>query len=231
MWSEHTIARAIALQTLARKCVVLVDNCNWTGYECDVLGVTTDLRIIDVEVKISRADLKADAKKDKWWHRTFKGYGERKEIFNDAGRLIRVEQPHVYDSQHLEHPKKVWKHYYALPADIWKPELLDCLPSKASGVILMRERPNSTIPVVAEVVRRATPDKDAYRLKPSEVMGIARLANLRMWEAYYRQDQAQKSERQAREHLQSMSGGLSWFESRATLEMYERHPEWLRIAA
>jgi hypothetical protein len=63
-WSEYNIARAIALQTLARKCVVLVDNCNWTGHECDVLGVTTDLRIIDVEVKISRADLKADAKKD-----------------------------------------------------------------------------------------------------------------------------------------------------------------------
>lgn len=57
-WSEQSIARAIALQTLARKCVVLIDNCSWTGYECDVLAVTTDLRVIDVEVKISRADLK-----------------------------------------------------------------------------------------------------------------------------------------------------------------------------
>lgn len=68
-WSEFKIARAISLQTLARKCVVLVDNCSWTGHECDVLGVTTDLRIIDVEVKISRSDLKVDAKKDKWWTR------------------------------------------------------------------------------------------------------------------------------------------------------------------
>jgi len=66
-WTEQSIARAIALQTLDRKCVVLVDNCSWTGHECDVLGVTRDLRIIDVEVKISRADLKADARKDKWW--------------------------------------------------------------------------------------------------------------------------------------------------------------------
>ena len=33
VWSERVIARAIALQTLAPKCVVLVDNCNWTGYE------------------------------------------------------------------------------------------------------------------------------------------------------------------------------------------------------
>ena len=73
-WSEHVIAREIANQTLAKKCVVLVDNCNWTGYECDVLAVTTDLRIIDVEVKISRADLKADAKKNKWWHQQVTGY-------------------------------------------------------------------------------------------------------------------------------------------------------------
>ena len=44
-WTEHIIARAIAVQTLDRKCVVLVDNCSWTGHECDVLGVTMDLRI------------------------------------------------------------------------------------------------------------------------------------------------------------------------------------------
>ena len=64
-WNEHTIARAVATQTLAKKCVVLINNCNWTGHECDVLAVTTDLRIVDVEIKISRPDLKADARKDK----------------------------------------------------------------------------------------------------------------------------------------------------------------------
>lgn len=166
-WNEHIIARAIAVQTLARKCVVLVDNCNWTGYECDVLAVTMDLRIIDVEVKISRADLKADAKKDKWWHRL--GWSS-----------------HHGAPAPRQYPPKVWKHYYAMPQDIWKPELLDCLPSQASGVILMREQRNSGTPVVAEVVRRATPAKDAYRLQPAQVLDIARLANLRMWEAYKR---------------------------------------------
>jgi hypothetical protein len=185
-WNEHSIARAIALQTLARKCVVLVDNCNWTGHECDVLAVTNDLRIIDVEVKISRADLKADAKKDKWWHRTFLGYAERKEIFNEAGRLIRIEQPSLWDSKPLQHPRKVWKHYYALPQEIWRPELLECLPSKASGVLLLREQRNSHTPLAVHVERRATPAKDAYQLKPEQVMDIARLANLRMWEAYRR---------------------------------------------
>lgn len=197
-WTEHTIARAIALQTLARKCVVLVDNCNWTGHECDVLAVTTDLRIIDVEVKISRADLKADAKKAKWWHRL--GYAEASAAgLHKAGDRW---DPYAHKSA-VSHPRKVWKHYYALPKDIWTPELLDCLPSPASGVILMRAQRNSATPVVAEVVRRATPNKDAYRVKPEEVMDIARLANLRMWEAYKRADDTAHWEH-------TITGSRSW---------------------
>lgn len=189
-WTEHTIARAISLQTLARKCVVLVDNCNWTGHECDVLGVTTDLRIIDVEVKISRADLKADAKKDKWWHRVFAGYApERREHFPD-GRLKAVHRESLRNSTALTHPRKVWKHYYAMPASIWKPDLLELLPSPASGVLLLREGGWPQPPVIVSCERRAMPAKDAYRLKPEEVMDIARLANLRMWEAYKRRDDA-----------------------------------------
>lgn len=172
-WSEGAIARAIALQTLAKKCIVLVDNCNWTGHECDVLAVTTDLRIIDVEIKTTRSDLKADAKKDKWWKR------------------MGWTGMHGADAP-MTHPRKVWKHYYAMPADIWKPGLLDCLPSTASGVILMRAQHGSHTPVVASVERRATPNKDAYRLKPTEVADIARLANLRMWEAYHRQNKAEQ---------------------------------------
>lgn len=168
-WSEYKIARAIATQTLARKCVVLVDNCNWTGHECDVLGVTTDLRIIDIEVKISRSDLKADAKKEKWWH-----------------RLCRWDEIHGPD-QLRTHPPKVWKHYYALPCEIWNPALLECLPSKASGVLLLSEH-GGIIQVCCE--RRATPNKDAHRLTPQQAMDIARLANLRMWEAYNKIDKS-----------------------------------------
>jgi hypothetical protein len=178
-WSEHTIARAIALQTLERKCLVLVDNCNWTGYECDVLGVTKDLRIIDIEVKISRADLKADAKKDKWWQRF--GYHWNDRANPPVARL---------------HPPKVWKHYYALPKEIWKPDLLDSLPNRASGVLLLDQggypRPVGHAMRV-DCIRRATPNKDAYRLTAENVIDIARLANLRMWEAYARRDAAQES--------------------------------------
>lgn len=60
-WTEKTIARALAQQTFNRKYLVVVPNCNWTGYEADILAVTENLRLIDVEIKISRADLKADA--------------------------------------------------------------------------------------------------------------------------------------------------------------------------
>lgn len=174
-WTEHSIARAISIQTLARKCVVLVDNCNWTGHECDVLAVTTDLRIIDIEVKISRADLKADAKKDKWWHRH--GWGHYELV---GGRRTFIQPPSIA----REHPPKVWKHYYALPAEIWKPELLECLPSRSSGVLLLRQGVTGA-PVTVSVERRASPNKDAARLTPANVMDIARLANLRMWEAYH----------------------------------------------
>lgn len=173
-WTEGIIAGTIARQTLASKCVVLVDRCVWTGYECDVLAVTRELRIIDIEVKISRADLKADAKKDKWWHRrNFSNF------HIGTGRAHGPEAPAIRN----DWPTRVWKHYYAMPADIWKPELLASLPSTKSGVILLREQCHGAI-AVAEVVRRATPNKEAARITPEDVIDIARLANLRMWDAY-----------------------------------------------
>jgi hypothetical protein len=169
-WSEGKIARAIALQTLARKCVVLVDRCNWTGHECDVLAVTTDLRIIDVEIKISRADLKADARKDKWWHRTGWAWNQPRP----------APTPRAW-------PPKVWKHYYTLPRDIWDDALFDALPSRQSGVLLVSEQGTSAAaPVVVSCLRRATPNKDATKLTPAQAVDIARLANLRMWDAYHR---------------------------------------------
>lgn len=179
-WNEGMIARAISQQTLARKCVVLVDRCNWTGHECDVLGVTTDLRVIDVEIKISRADLKADARKEKWWRRPDNWR------FTGATGGFALQGPPAPDMSE-KWPRKVWKHYYALPAEIWTPELITCLPSTASGVLLLKERGGL---ISVRVERRATPNRDAERLTPAQVMNIARLANLRMWDAYRRVEDA-----------------------------------------
>jgi len=183
-WSEGKIARAIALQTLAKKCVVLVDRCNWTGHECDVLAVTRDLRIIDVEVKISRADFKADAKKDKWWHRRFAGMTERRPVFNSAGLLTHEVQDAIYDATHRPWPPKVWKHYVAMPLDLWRDGLMEFMPSPASGLLLLSEQRSSQTPIAVHCERRATPNKDAARLTPAQAIDIARLANLRMWDAY-----------------------------------------------
>lgn len=136
IWNERRIVTAICRQVLQRKCLLLVDNCSWPGSECDVLGVTTDLRIIDVEVKISRADLRADARKDKWW-KTYFPWRE-----------------HCVTPQPMAWPHRVWKHYYAMPEEIWKDELLEALPSPASGVILLREQQHGAQIAVARVARR-----------------------------------------------------------------------------
>lgn len=177
-WTARQIGGAIARQTLARKCVVMVDNCNWTGHECDILAVTQDLRIIDVEVKISRADLKADASKRKWWQST--GWN----------RELRDWNP----SESREHPPKVWKHYYAMPASIWQPELFEALASPASGVLLLSADKHGRLAVTCE--RRTRPNRDAYRLTAEQAVDIARLANLRMWSAYENIDRLVAEKRQ-----------------------------------
>ena len=169
IWTADLIARHVATQTLARKCVVLVDRCNWTGYECDILAVTQDLRIIDVEAKISRADFKADAGKDKWWHQ------------------LTWAAP-IGPRLHRQWPNKVWKHYIAMPLDLWRDSLMDFMPSPASGLLLLSER-HGRIEVHCE--RRATPNRDAEKLSPASVIDIARLANLRMWSAYEQRERLQ----------------------------------------
>lgn len=169
IWNERVIATAISRQVLQRKCLLLVDNCSWTGHECDVLAVTRDLRIIDVEIKVTRSDLKADAGKDKWWH-------------HGVGSVVNGKWVRPAPTARLW-PHRIWKHYYAMPADVWRDELLDAVASPASGVILLSEyqRPPG---IIANVVRRAKPSRDARPIDAAAVLDIARLANLRMWDAY-----------------------------------------------
>lgn len=177
-WTEHTIGRALCRQTFNRRALVLVPNCNWTGNECDVLVVEQNLRIIDIEVKISRADLKADAKKSKWWQHL--SYAKALE----QGKAEPGKWDPYAHREPLAWPRKVWKHYYAMPKAIWSPELLAFLPAN-SGILLLSE-PNERdqVQVVVRCERPAKPNRDAEKLAPAAVLDIARLANLRMWEAY-----------------------------------------------
>lgn len=191
-WSELTISRALAMQFFNRKYLVVVPNCSWPGSECDLLCLTENLRVIDIEIKISRSDLRADAKKEKWWDRQFMGYGPRVEHFDAHGRLQKVTQERLSNDTRRTWPRKVWKHYYALPREIWTPELLDDLPSKSSGVLLLSEQQRNQ-QLIVTCARRAIPCRDAQPIPAAAAIDIARLASLRMWDSFRRLDEARRA--------------------------------------
>ena len=165
------VGRGIAREMFKGQALVMVPNCGWTGHECDVLVVTKDLRVIDVEVKASYADLVRDAGKDKWWARK---HGQRTA---------------------LEHPPRAWKHWYAVSEQAWRDGAFQGLPP-ASGVMLWRDGTGvdrhdwSKAGLLS--IRKPTPNKNAKPLTPAEAIDIARLASLRLWDEYLRQGQEPK---------------------------------------
>ena len=175
MWTERGIAAHLVRQTFQRKFLV-VPNCYWTGHECDLLVVTPRLMVIDVEIKCTRADLRADAAKQKWWYTPL--------FFSNCGEPRPAKQARDW-------PPRVWRHYYCAPTEIWQPEMLGDLLTTAngdrallapqSGVILVREDERGQI--VSDVVRRARSNPDAKPITAEQAIDIARLANLRMWDA------------------------------------------------
>lgn len=173
-WSEALIGKALAHGLMNSRSVLVVPCCGWTGHEADLLIVETKLRIIDVEIKISRADLKADLKKDKWWK-------------------TRPWSRRAQSPVRKEWPDKVWKHYYCMPAEIWDDKLYASLPAN-SGILLLTRRRTSTgglygsagLSPLITPLRRAKPNRDAKPITPADCIDIARLANLRMWSALTR---------------------------------------------
>ena len=111
-------------------------------------------------------DLKADAAKTKWWHTP-----------NNWWRHSQVRPA----PEHRDWPRRVWKHYYAMPASIWKPELVAGIGA-ASGVLLVAETDSGALSV--SCARRARPNGERYHLSAADVVAVARLASLRMWDAY-----------------------------------------------
>lgn len=172
-WSEARIARALVHSQLFQRKIIIVPRCHHAGAEADLLAVhAPSMRLIDVEIKISRSDLLADPKKDKWWSR--KGWDFERETWAEE--------------RQREWPPGIWKHYYAMPADIWhkgKSTLEPKLP-KASGIILLG--PDSDGQVIAWLARRSQGNKRAKPIQPVDVMDLARLAGLRMWDALLRQE-------------------------------------------
>lgn len=160
-WTEAVIARTLVHQVFERA-VAIVPNTNWTGHEVDLLVLhRPSLRVIDVEIKISRSDLKADLAKDKWWKR----HHWKNDVEGD-GKRMRLW------------PDKVWKHYYALPASVWDDKLFENIPPN-SGVLVLHERRGV---VACSAYRRAKPCADAAPIAPATCLDIARLCSLRYWE-------------------------------------------------
>lgn len=147
--------------------LLVVPTCNWYGHEADLLVIENKLRIVDIEIKISRADLKADAKKSKWWR---------------SRPWSRRHEPRA----RMEWPEKVWKHYYAMPRSVWSPDLADHI-NDASGILLIdvtqtwQRRAGTEPHAYAKVWRRAVPNKDAKPISTADVFDIARLSSLRYW--------------------------------------------------
>lgn len=156
-WNESKIAALLARDTFGRDLVC--PNCTYLGFESDLLVVHRTLRLIDVEIKISRADLKADAAKEKWWRRPSMGW---------------MTRGAMGPPQKLEWPPQVWKHYYALPAELWKPELAEFLPAMSGLLLIHRNR--------VEHKQRAKPNPFTEPVKLETAMTIARLVSVRYWE-------------------------------------------------
>jgi hypothetical protein len=165
-WTAGQIGHSLYYHVFAQKHAVVLENCYYPGSECDVLIVRNDLRLMEIEIKISRSDLRADAKKDKWF----------KYVPLPGKRFWHRDECTV---ERLDWPKNIWKHYYCMPAEIWTPELAADIPAK-SGVLLMREWRDG---VATSVQRQAKPNKDAKPMPPADLIDIARYCNVRMWDA------------------------------------------------
>ncbi len=170
-WSEYSIARALYVHAFRNKHTVIVPNSYFTGFEADLLVVRNDLRLMDVEIKISRSDLKADQYKDKWLHPGPHSWGWGKSPPRDQW-------------PRLEWPRKIWKHYYCMPREIWSEDLLAYINPK-SGILLMKTVKHQGYKdwLTITVKRQASPKKEAKPISPEEVMDIARGCSDRMWRA------------------------------------------------
>lgn len=169
-WSANHIQRALGTQIFNRGSLLVMPNTWWTGAEIDLLVVTMNRRVIDCEIKISRADLKADAKKTKWYH-AWDWKSDQKWYPGAKGKP-------------REWPAKVWKHYYVLPQDIWTDSLLESI-NPNSGVLLLDEwitrEGRIDLGLRVNVARNAKADRNADKISAEDALDIARLSNMRMW--------------------------------------------------
>lgn len=177
-WTEKTIAAELALNHFACRHLVVVPNCNWAGHEADLLVVTKALKLLDFEIKISRADFKADSKKGKWFESVDTGIDIPTAIFDRNTKCSFSYLRRQIVSIPKLHPMNIWKHYYVMPEEIYDPSLDDLAASPASGIILLHDIGGK---VVFQEIRKAKGNRDYSPITAQQTLDIARLASLRLW--------------------------------------------------
>ena len=168
-WTETKVGRILARSRMFSPMLCVLPRCNWAGDEADLLVLTRTCKLVDVEIKISRPDFRADKKKSKW-------YTHQRGWFVDG---VWQQRPPIK----REWPRRIWKHFYAIPAEVWRDDLLEHAQPN-SGILLISEPEYGDQGV--RVLRQAVYNSEAKPLLPEEVMQIARLATLRLWDAYKR---------------------------------------------
>lgn len=196
-WNERTIGLAIFNKAFARKHVVLMANTYWTGHEADVLIVRNDLRLMDIEIKVSRSDFRADQHKDKWWK-----YGPYPQGYYKDGRWMQPECAR----ERREWPVRIWKHYYCLPKEIWLDELKAEVSPK-SGILLMSEDRHGNTRM--DVHRQAKPNPVAKAISVEDGVDIARLCNMRMWAAIEAQERMYQDSKRRAEAIELVGARLA----------------------
>jgi hypothetical protein len=175
-YSEHSISRHLGREKFSG-CLMAVDNTYFTGFEADLLVVTKNLRVIDVEIKISRQDLKADRHKDKW-----------KSISNTL--TVTPDGKRRYESVPRAWPRNVWKHYYCIADPIWQDSLLEFV-NPMSGVFTIKIDEGGGYRGIT-VRKKCKPNKANQPITPEGVVQLGHLANIRMHEAYRMLDEQRR---------------------------------------
>ena len=158
--SERTIAQKIVNGFLNHRYLTVVPDCNFTGYESDLLAVTKQKRLIDFEIKQSVQDFKNERKKDKWRRlipKTVK-WGENIEL----------------EYEKKDFPDGIYMHYFVMPNEIFKPELLELMPSQKSGFLTVDDK---------TVYIKKYAEKNFYSqiLSETDLIHISRLVGIRFW--------------------------------------------------
>jgi hypothetical protein len=169
----------------SRADVVSPNSCVY-GYEADMIGITRNLFVHEIEIKISRSDFFADKKKDK--HKDMKKWlnGERTKPYMFDGIIIQQDGVRL-----LTPPNWFW---YAVPKDMIA---VTELPNEWMGLIYIADMG------YCEVIRRA---KRLHKepIEINRMLQISRSLSLRNWS--YRLDEEYLSKRKEIRELDKYVG-------------------------